>query len=93
MSRRQQRVDAIGLRKTGKPGGKIDDFQRRAVRAGRALPREQHRERGRIELRERRAIDAARAARDALEPGRKRGARARVSQRRTGREAACDVAS
>jgi len=56
MSEGEERVYAIGLRKTGKPGGKIDDNQRRAARRGRAFPREQHGERRRIELLERRAI-------------------------------------
>ena len=56
MSEGEERVYAIGLRKTGKPGGKVDDNQRRAARCGRAFPREQDGERRRIELLERRAI-------------------------------------
>src|SRR6201996_2454524 len=92
MSRRQQRVDAVGLRETREPGGEIDDFQCRAARTRGALPREQHRERGRIELRERRAIDAARTTGDARKTGRERFFRARVGQRRAGRESIGRVA-
>src|SRR4051794_6495751 len=47
MSEGEERVDAIGLRETGKPGGKVDDAEGSAARGGRALPCEQHGERGR----------------------------------------------
>ena len=82
MSEGEQRVDAIGSRKTDEPGRKIDDAERGAARGGCALPCEQHGERGRIELRERRAIDFGRARSDARQTRFERGLRALVGQRR-----------
>jgi len=37
MSEGEERVDAVGLRETGKPGGKIDDGKRAAAGGRRAL--------------------------------------------------------
>ena len=82
MSEGKERVDAIGLRETGKPGGKVDDTERSAARGGRALPCEQHGERGRIELPQRRAIDFRRAGGDARKTRLERRLRALVGQRR-----------
>lgn len=60
-------------------------------RARGALPGEQHRERRRIELRERAAVDGGGARLDAREPLGERGFRARVGQRGARVEAAHDA--
>lgn len=92
MSRRQQRIDAVGLRKTGKASRQIEDLEGGAASLSGSLPCEEHGERRRIELRKRRAIDSARARGNPLETRRKRGIRARVGQRRATRKTICDGA-
>ena len=80
MSEGEERIDAVGARKTREPGRKIDDAERGAARGRGTLPCEQHGERGGIELRERRAIDFGRACRDARQTRVEPGLRALVGQ-------------
>jgi len=91
MSEGEERVYAIGLRETGKPGGKVDDGERRAASRCRALPREQHGERRRVELLERRAIDFGRARGDPRQTRVERASCALVRERRGGFEATHDA--
>src|SRR5258708_28191818 len=83
MSRRQQGVDAVGLCNAGETSRQVDDLERGAARLGGTLPREQDGKRGRVELRERRAIHAVRARSDALQTRLQRCFRALVGQRRS----------
>src|SRR5689334_19144058 len=86
MSYGDEGIDTVGLCETGQPRREVDDDERRAARARRALPCEQHGKRRRIELRECRAVDRRRAAADARETGLERGLRARVGQGAAGFE-------
>ena len=76
--KRQEGIDAVRLRETGETSRQIDDFKLDAACLGSALPREKHGQRGRVELRERCAVHAARASRDTLQTRRERDFRARV---------------
>jgi len=88
MSRRDDRVDAIDLCQAGETSRQVDDFECGSARLGGALPCDQHSERRRVELRKRRAIDAARSRRNTLQASREHSLRARMGQRGAGFEAA-----
>ncbi|MEA3130099.1 MAG: hypothetical protein QOF46_1894 [Paraburkholderia sp.] len=90
MSRRNKGIDAVGLCEAGETSRQIDNLELDAACLSGTLPREQHGQRGRIELRERRAIHAVRACGNALQTRRERGFRALVGQRRTSFEAVRD---
>jgi len=91
MSEGEEPIYAIGLRETGKPGGKVDDGERRSASRCRALPREQHGEGRRIELLERRAIHFGRARGDPRQTRVERVSCALVRERRGGFEATHDA--
>src|SRR5579859_5232807 len=86
-----ERVDAVGAREAGELRGEIEDVEGRAARFGGTLPCKQYGERGRIELRQRRAIDGGRTRADARKTVRERGLRARDGQRGPCFEAAHDA--
>lgn len=92
----EQLVDAVDVREADELRGQIEDLERAAALTRGTAPRQQHGQRGRIEMREMRAVDFARTVRDTLEPRRERVARAREGQRLAGIEArheACPDAS
>ena len=91
MSEGEERIYAIGLRETGKPGGKVDDGERCSARRCRTLPCEQHGKRRRIELLERRAIHFGRARGDPRQTRVERVSCALVRERRGGFEATHDA--
>src|ERR1700722_20417116 len=91
MSEGEERIYAIGLRETGKPGGKVDDGERGTACRCRALPREQEGEHRRIELFERRAIHFGRTRCNPRQTRVERASCALVRERRGGFKATHDV--